>query len=287
VKIHPLALLSDDAVLGADVEIGPFCVVESGVRIGAHCRLDARVTIKHGTVLGEGNHVHEGAVLGGTAQHTRPPEVSGGLVIGCGNTIRENVTVHRALHDGHLTTIGDGNLLMVNVHIAHDCHVGSHTIFANNAMLAGHVSVEDRAYLSGAVAVHQFCRIGQFAMVGGQAHINRDIPPYVTIDGVSSHVVGLNIIGLKRYGFSEEDILQLKAAYRLIYRSAQRWEAMLEELRAAFPTGPAAAFHPFLTSGQRGFVQERRIPPAARLRLKSEEAEEITVRFKERQSRAG
>ena len=115
--------------------------------------------------------------------------------------------------------MGNNNLLMVNVHIAHDCRVGNHTIFANNAMLAGHVTVGDRAYVSGAVAVHQFCRIGSLAMVGGQAHIVKDVPPYVTIDGLSSYAVGLNQIGLRRAGYGQEDLRRLKEAYRVIYRS--------------------------------------------------------------------
>ena len=162
------------------------------------------MVVKHGTVLGPGNLVFEGAVLGGLPQHVNIPENPGRLTIGAGNTIRENVTFHRALQEDGETVIGDNNLFMVNTHIAHDCRIGNHTIFTNNSMLAGHVTIGDRAYLSGAAAAHQFCRIGAYAMVGGQAHINKDVPPFVTLDGLSSHVVGLNSIGLRRAGFTSQ-----------------------------------------------------------------------------------
>ena len=167
--------------------------------------------------------------------------------------------------------VGDSNFVMVNVHVAHDCVVGNNVIIANNAMLAGHVAVGNRAYVSGAVGVHQFCRIGSHAMVGGQAHITRDVPPYVTIDGLSSQVVGLNRIGLRRAGFTDDDLLQLKAAYRIIYRSGRSWADVLKLLQQQFPTGPAAAFHDFLREGDRGFVQERRGPPKSTLRVFDED----------------
>ena len=126
---------------------------------------------------------------------------------------------------------------MVNAHVAHDCRVGSHTIITNNVMLAGHVTVGDYAYLSGGVGVHQFCRIGSHCMVGGQSHINKDVPPYVTVDGLSTRVVGLNVIGLKRRGFTPDEILQLKQAYRIIYRQGLTWEQVLETLSATFTVG--------------------------------------------------
>lgn len=280
VKLHPLAVVGLDVNLGRDVEIGPFCVVESGATIGDGCRLEARVVVKSGTTLGDDNRVFEGAVLGGLPQHVHMPLRPGTVEIGSGNTIRENVTIHRALEEGHATIVGDRNLLMVNVHVAHDCRVGSNTIFANNAMLAGHVTVDDRAYLSGAVAVHQFCRIGRLAMVGGQAHVARDIPPYVTIDGGSGFIVGLNQIGLKRNGYSDNDVAQLKAAYRLIYRSGLTWEVMLHRLKQEFPMGPAAQFYRFLSGGQRGFAQERRLPPKAAIRLREDMEEAARQQYK-------
>lgn len=271
-SIHPLALVNPAAQLGRDVEIGPFCVVEADVIIGDGCRLEARASIKSGTTLGPHCHVFENVVLGGFPQHLRIPEQLGALVIGAHNTIRENSTVHRALRAEHTTVIGDHNLLMCNVHVAHDCCIGDHTVMANNVLLAGHVTVAERVFVSGAVAVHQFCRIGRFAMVGGQAHVVKDIPPFVTVDGASSFVVGLNLIGLRRNGYTAEDIAVLKGAYRAIYRSGLRWTEVLERLEAEYATGVAAPFLEFFRGGSRGFIPERRMPPAATIRL-SEAAE--------------
>lgn len=269
-KAHPLAIVNPMARIGLDVEIGPFCVIEPDVVIGDGCKLEARVIVKNGTILGPNNWVCEGAVLGGLPQHVHMPERPGKLIVGSGNTIRENVTIHRALDADDATLVGNNNLLMVNVHIAHDCRVGNNTIFANNAMLAGHVTVGDRAYVSGAVAVHQFCRIGALAMVGGQAHIVKDVPPYVTIDGLSSYAVGLNQIGLRRAGYSQEAICELKEAYRLIYRSNLTWNQIIARLQEEFPQGPAALFHQFLATTTRGIISERRLPPGATIKLRSE-----------------
>jgi UDP-N-acetylglucosamine acyltransferase len=279
VQIHPLAVVDPTAQLGSDVVIGPFAVVERGVVIGEGCVLESHVVIKQGTTLGPNNHVYEGAVLGGLPQHLRMPPRVGSLVIGPDNTIREHSTIHRALHEHDATIVGSNNLLMAGVHIAHDCQVGSNTIFANNSMLAGHVLVEDRAYVSGSVAVHQFCRVGGYAMVGGLARVVKDVPPYVTIDGNSGFVVGLNTVGLRRNGFSNDDIGQLKAAYRLIYRSGLRWQQVLERLRAEYPTGPASHFAEFFAGSTRGIVAERRIPPATTIKM-PEEVETPDLRIK-------
>ena len=194
-SVHSSAIISSTAQIGPDVQIGPFCVVESGAAIGSGCILEGRVTVKQGTTLGTNNHVSEGAILGGLPQHVHIPENPGRVVIGSNNVIRENVTIHRALVPDHTTVIGDNCLLMVGIHVAHDCHLGNNVIVTNNAMLAGHVVVGDRAYISGAAGVHQFCRVGCYAMVGGQAHMVQDVPPYVTVDGLSSLVVGLNKSG--------------------------------------------------------------------------------------------
>jgi UDP-N-acetylglucosamine acyltransferase len=283
-SIHPLALVSPKAKIGSDVTIGPFCVVEPEVAIGDHCLLESHVTVKDGTTMGEGNHIFEGVVLGGLPQHAHAPQTSGGVQIGCGNTIRENVTIHRALQSGRFTVLGDHNLLMVNAHVAHDCRLGSNTIVTNNVMLAGHVVVEDRAYLSGAAAVHQYCRIGSLAMVGGQAHLTKDVPPFVTIDGLSSYVVGLNQIGLRRAGYSSETIRQLKVAYRVIYRSALPWTEILDQLKAQCTDGPAALFYQFLATTARGIVPERRLPPGATIKFRrgteSETQSEPELRIK-------
>lgn len=272
--IHPMAVVSPEAKLGRDVSVGPFAIVERDVTLGDGCRLESRAIVKSGTVMGPNNVISEGAVLGGMPQHLRCPERVGRLVIGSGNTFRENVTVHRALVEGQATTIGNDNLIMVTAHVAHDCHLGNNTIVANNVMLAGHTIIKDRAYLSGAAGTHQHCRIGQLAMVGGQAHIVQDVPPYVTVDGASSSVVGLNVVGLRRAGYSNDEIMQLKEAYRVIFRSGLRWEEILTDLSQRFTSGPATAFLEFFESGgQRGFTRERRMPRRATIKMR-EAAEE-------------
>lgn len=272
-NISPWAAVSPRAKIGRDVEIGPFSVIEPDVTIEDGCVLDARVVVKDGTNLGPNNHIFEGAVLGGLPQHLHVPERPGRVVIGWGNTIRENVTIHRSLEADEATVIGDNNLLMVNAHVAHDCRVGNGAILTNNVMLAGHVTVGDRAYLSGAAAVHQFCRIGPLAMVGGQAHIVKDVPPFVTVDGLSSLVVGLNQIGLRRAGYSGSDVRQLKEAYRVIYREGLTWNEILAKLRCEFPDGLAAMFYQFLSTTTRGILCERRPPPGATIRIRAEPEE--------------
>jgi UDP-N-acetylglucosamine acyltransferase len=281
-RIHPLALVAPSANLGSDVQIGPFCVIEDDVTIGSGCILEGHSVVKSGTVLGERNHVFEGAVVGGIPQHTNVPAELGRVTIGSGNTIRENVTIHRAMHPDHETMIGDHCLLMCNSHVAHDCRLGDHVILTNNVMLAGHVTVGSRAFLSGGAGVHQFCRIGTLAMVGGLAHISRDVPPFVTIDGQSSYVVGLNQIGLKRAGHDSKSIARLKEAYRLIYRSGLVWKEILAQLQQQFTDGASAEFLPFLTSTKRGITPERRMPPGATIRIHAEEQEEDR-----RQAKAG
>lgn len=273
-NIHPLAIVSPDAMLGPGTTVGPFCVIEPDVFLGANCTLASRAVVKSGTTLGDNNALYEGAVIGGFGQHVKMPEKMGRLVVGSHNTFRENVTVHRALHEGHQTTIGDSNLFMVGAHVAHDCTVGSNVIFANNALLGGFVTVADRAFVSGAVAVHQFCRIGRMAMVGGCARVVQDIPPYVMVDGHSGLIVGLNLVGLRRNGYTQQEVADLKAAYRTIYRSGLDWKGVLATLESDFRSGPAADFLPFLSQGTRGFVQERRVPPTATLKLRRPAAED-------------
>jgi UDP-N-acetylglucosamine acyltransferase len=287
VSIHPLAVVSPHAEIGTAVRIGPFCVVEAGVVLGAGCSLASRVTVKSGTVLGRDNLVLEGTVLGGMPQHVHMPEYPGVVTIGDGNVIRENVTVHRAMKAGNVTQIGSRCLLMVGSHVAHDCTVGDGVILTNNSMLGGHVTVGDMAFISGAVGVHQFCRIGRLAMVGGLARVTRDVPPFVTVDGGTSMIVGLNKVGLRRAGFSAEDFVQLKAAYRLIYRSGLTWEETLDMLRAQFTDGPAAEFLPFFMDSKRGFVQERRTPPGAIVRLLREDDEDDAAKLAEAEKMVG
>jgi UDP-N-acetylglucosamine acyltransferase len=266
-KIHPTALVDSRAQLGNGVEVGPFAVIEDGVVIGDDCKLLARTSVKKNTTLGSNNILFEGAVLGGRPQHLSAPEEVGSLIVGSNNQFRENSTVHCGLRPNMVTTIGNNCLLMVNAHVGHDCQINDRVILVNNSMIAGHVIVGERAYISGGVGVHQFCRIGRCAMIGGTALIVQDVLPYVTVDGDTCKVVGLNTIGLKRNGFSENDIIDLKKAYRFLYRSGMPLAEVIAQLKSHFPTGPAMEFASFLANCKRGFIQERRRTHAPALKL--------------------
>ncbi len=267
-SIHPLAAVSPDAKLGVGVKVGAFATVEAGVELGDFCTVGNGAVIKAGTTAGCHNEFCEHAVVGGAPQHAGRPEQIGRVVIGDHNVFREYVTIHRALKPGTSTVVGNHNYVMAGAHFAHDAVVGNNCIFANNALLGGHVHVEDRAFVSGAVAVHQFCRIGRLAMVGGHARVVQDVPPYMLVDGQSSCIVGLNVVGLRRSGHSASEIADLKAAYRVIYRRGLPWKDVLESLRVEFSTATVDHLRTFLSSGSRGFAQERRAPPATTLRLR-------------------
>jgi UDP-N-acetylglucosamine acyltransferase len=204
----------------------------------------------------------------------------GRVRIGDHNVFREHVTIHRALKPDTWTTVGSHNYVMAGAHFGHDVTVGSNCIFANGALLGGHVTVEDRAFVSGAVAVHQFCRIGRLAMVGGHARVVQDVPPYMLIDGQTGSVVGLNVVGLRRSGHSADDIAALKLAYRLIYRRGLSWREVLETLHREFDAGPVTHLTGFLSTGTRGFTQERRAPPSTTLRLRVPDEDTAIIRAK-------
>lgn len=273
-NIHPLAVIDPTARLGRHVTVGAFSLIGAGVVIGDGCQIAGDVVIKSGVELGVENVISEGVVLGNAPQQqdepsTLDPARLGRVVIGARNTLRENVTVHRAwAHDGE-TTLADSVYLMGGVQVAHDCQLASHVCVAQNTTLGGHVSIAERAFISGLVAIYPHCRVGKLAIVGAAARVWQDVPPYVTIDGVSHCVVGLNRVGLKRSGYTAADFLQLKAAYRLIFRSGLRWSEVAEQLQAAFPIGPAAHFLEFLAASRKGFVYERRTPAAAVLPMPS------------------
>jgi UDP-N-acetylglucosamine acyltransferase len=274
-QIHPTAVVDSRAELGRDCLVGPFCVIEADTVIGDGCRIEARVVVKSRTKLGCHNEIGEGSVIGGKAQHLHAHEPGGSLTIGDHNRIRENVTIHRGWNNDATTTIGDCNMLMVGSHVGHDCRVGNHCVLVNHVLLGGHVQLEDRAYLGGATAVHQFCRVGRLAMIGGLSRVVQDVPPFVMVEGGLTQIVGLNKVGLRRNGYTPEQIVQLKEAYRVIYREGLRWSEVLAILKANFSTGPAAAFFEFLKAGRRGFVQERRISRKATLKIVTPAQDEV------------
>ena len=270
-SIHPLAAVSPEARLGVGVKIGAFATVEAGVELGDFCTVASGAVVKSGVKAGCHNEFGEHSVIGGAPQHVARPQQIGSIVIGDHNVFREHVTIHRALKPTASTVVGDNNYIMATTHLGHDVVVGNNCIFANGGLVGGHVTIQDRAFVSGAVAVHQFCRIGRLAMVGGHARVVQDIPPYMLVDGQSGCIVGLNIVGLRRSGHSNEDIAELKAAYRVIYRRGLSWKDVLDALRAEFSSGPVQQLLDFLGSGTRGFAQERRAPPAATLRIRMPE----------------
>jgi UDP-N-acetylglucosamine acyltransferase len=268
VSIHPLSNVSPDARLGSGVSVGAFATIEADVELGDGCSVASGAVLKAGTSAGRRNEFGEHCVIGGAPQHAGRPRHVGRVVIGENNVFREFVTVHRALKPGTATTVGDGNYVMASGHFGHDCVVGSNAIFANGALLGGHVTVEDRAFVSGAVAIHQFCRVGRMAMVGGHARVVQDIPPFMLVDGQSGCIVGLNVVGLRRSGHTPEDIAALKNAYKVIYRRGLPWREVLETLRSEFTGQAVGHLLAFLSSGTRGFVQERRAPPNPMLKLR-------------------
>lgn len=265
--IHASAIVDPTAQLGAEVVIGPFALVEAGAVIGDRCELAARCTVKSGVTMGAENKVYEGAVIGGLPQHATPPGPPGPVVIGDRNLFRENTTVHRPMYEDGITRIGNDCMMMVASHVAHDCVLADRVVLTNNVMIAGHVSVGERAFLGGGCAIHQHCRIGRLAMVGGMSRVTQDVPPFVTIDGDTGMVVGLNRVGLRRSGMSRQEIAAIKEAYQILYRSGESFEDRLNLLAEACQEGPASELEPFLRDTSRGYLRERRSPPGGTIRV--------------------
>ncbi len=231
-SVHPAAIVSPEAHLGRDVVVGPFAVIEAMTSLGEGCEVRAHATVKTGTRLGRGNRVHEGAVLGGEPQDLSFTGAETGLLVGDGNVFREGVTVHRSTRPGGATVVGSGCFLMAYVHVAHDNRLGDRVILANNVMLAGHVEIADRAFLGGGAGVHQFCRIGRLAMIGGLAKVVQDCLPFVITDGNPARARGLNVVGLRRAGFGAAQLRALKEAYRLLLRSGLAQQEALSRMQA-------------------------------------------------------
>lgn len=215
--IHPTAVISPDAKLGANVRVGPFCVINAGVELGDDCVLHSHVVIDGPSKIGKGNEFFPFAAIGGKTQDLKYEGEPTHLIIGDRNVFRENSTVHRGTHGHTPTRIGSDNLFLSYSHVAHDCQVGNHVILSNNGTLAGHVTVDDHAIISGLTAVHQFCRVGKHSITGGCAKIVQDIPPFMIVDGNPAATRGLNIVGLQRRGFSEKSIRALKTAYKKLF----------------------------------------------------------------------
>jgi UDP-N-acetylglucosamine acyltransferase len=217
--IHSTAIVSPKAELAADVKIGPYaiigdaCVIAEGCEIGAHAVLERNVKLAARVKIGVGS------VLGGDPQDLKFKGEDTTVEIGEGSVIREYATINRGTAESWKTTVGKGSFIMSYVHLAHDCHVGDGVIISNSTQLAGHVTVEDKAILSGQIGVHQFALIGRYSFVGGCSRVAKDVPPYVKAVGNPVKLYGLNTVGLQRNGFSEETVRELKRAYRLFFKS--------------------------------------------------------------------
>jgi UDP-N-acetylglucosamine acyltransferase len=236
-SIHPTATIHPKAELGQDVDIGPYAVIGEHVRLGEGTRIGPHAVIDGWTVVGQHCEVGVGAVLGGAPQDLKYRGQRSFLRVGDHSCIREYVTVHRSAEEDGTTSIGSRVFLMAYTHVAHDCRLGDHVIMVNYAGLSGYVEVEDRAFISGHNAVHQFVRIGYLAMVSGASRVVKDVPPFMIAEGNPTRIRGLNVVGMRRLGLAPQVRAELRQAYRLLYRSGLNTSQALERLRQAGMTG--------------------------------------------------
>ncbi len=259
--IHPTAIVADGAELGVDVAVGPYSIIGPQVKIGDRSKIASHVVIENRTTLGADNTVFQFASLGAIPQDLKFKGEPATLVIGSGNTIRECVTLHLGTQAGTMTTIiGDGNLFMANCHVAHDCRVGNRNIFANSVALAGHVTIMNGAILGGMAGIHQFCRVGDFAMIGAGAMVALDIPPYCIAQGDRAALRGINKIALKRAGMSEEDISAIRLTYRHLFLGTGGRKERLATLPPEIASRPnVKAMLDFLEGSKRGVTSAGRV----------------------------
>ena len=261
-RIHPTALVDSGAELDSSVEVGPYTVIGPHVRVGAGTRIGAHCVIEGRTTIGQNNQIFQFNSLGAIPQDKKYAGEPCELRIGDRNTIREFCTFNiGTAQDQGVTRVGDDNWIMAYVHLAHDCQIANHTIFANNTQLAGHVHVGDWVIMSGFSAVHQFCRIGEHAFVGMNTSLTQDVPPYVLVSGNPAEAHGANLEGLKRRGFSRDQIHAIRHAYKALYKSGltlDEAKAALEQQIAELPADAADSvqrMRSFLDLSQRGIVR--------------------------------
>jgi UDP-N-acetylglucosamine acyltransferase len=257
IKIHPTALIDATAELDSSVEVGPYSVIGANVKIDAGTRVAGHVMINGPTTIGKNNHIFQYSSLGEAPQDKKYRDEPTLLEIGDNNTIREFCTFNRGtIQDKGTTKIGNDNWIMAYVHIAHDCQIGNHTIFANNSSLAGHVDIDDYAILGGFTLIHQFCKVGSHVITAVGSVVFKDIPPYVTAAGYDAKPHGINAEGLKRRGFTSDSILQIKRAYKALYRNGLTLEEAKIELAAMQATTPEISLlTDFLNVSTRGIVR--------------------------------
>jgi UDP-N-acetylglucosamine acyltransferase len=254
--IAPTARIHPEARIGARTVVGEFCVVESDVDIGAECRLEPYVYVKRWTTMGDRNEVSAGTVLGTDPLDKAFTGERSYLRIGNDNRIREHYTISRGTQPDSATEIGDGNYIMTSGHIAHNCRIGNRTVIASCALVAGHVEIEDQAFISGGVVIHQYSRIGRLAMIGGNTRVNSDVPPFFLYSDFNVSPKGLNLVGLKRAGFTPAEIGALKKAYSLLYRSDLKLEEALQRIEAEAPGEHTLHLVRFVRSSRRGICRE-------------------------------
>ncbi len=254
--IHPTAIIHPDAQIGNDCRIGPYCVIGEHVELGDGCQLHSHVVIDGHTKLGRENEIFPFSSIG---LKTQDLKWKGGIThteIGHHNTFREGVTIHSATNDGDTTRIGSHNNLLAYAHVAHDCVIGSHIVMSNSATLAGHVHVEDHAILGGLTGVHQFCRIGRMAMIGGYSKVVQDVPPYMIADGNPAETRTINKIGLERNGFSEAAQLALRQAYKILFREGLTIANAIERMEKELPPLPEVQhLIAFVRKSERGIAR--------------------------------
>lgn len=261
-NIHPMSIVDPKAELAEDVTVGPFCIVGPDVKIGAGTELMSHVTVRGRTEIGCRNRIFQGAAIGCEPQDKKYAGEPTRLVIGDDNVIRENCTLSTGtVQDEGITTVGSRNLLMANVHIAHDCRVGSDTILANNCAFAGHVHIEDFVIVGGQSGVHQFVHIGTHAMVGGASGVLRDVPPYVICSGYPCAPHGINSVGLRRSGFTVEEMGLIKECYKALYREGNLIADAAREMQAVLERAPdkmkplISHMIEFVTGSPRGIIR--------------------------------
>jgi len=249
VEIHPTAVIEAGAQLGSDVTIGAFAYVGAGVTLGNGTRLHHHASVEGNTVLGLACEVFPYACIGAKSQDLKFKGGNPGLRIGDRNVFREYVTVHAATNDGEHTRMGSDNVLLATCHVAHDCVLGDHIVMSNGAVLAGHVVVEDHVVIGGYGGVHQFCRLGTFAMLAATSKLVHDLPPYFIADGTPAEVRAINRVGLERNGFAAEQLEQVKQIYRILYRNGLNRTQALEQL-ASHPEAASVTFRRVLDFAQ-------------------------------------
>ena len=254
-RIHPTAIISPDADIAADAEIGAFAIVGDGCTVGPGNVIAPRATLERNVTLGRSVKVGIGSIVGGAPQDLKFAGEETTVEIGDGTVIREYVTVNRGTAHSFKTTVGKNCLLMSYVHIAHDCQIGNGVILSNVVQLAGHVTIEDRAIISGLSAVHQFARIGHHSFIGGMSRVSKDIPPFLKAVGNPVKLYGLNTIGLQRSGMDEETIRELKRAYRLLFRSDLNVTQAIERAQTELePLAEVKELIRFVEASERGVV---------------------------------